>query len=439
MAIVYEKSDLGIFLEQLPQLLMQYYSAQGEREREAAERKAVQERFDAKLQHEKDLIEDRNELEANLLHYKDMKDEYRDNERLLEELTNTYLASGAEIEDLNELFRTNESLKVLENLSTIQADDYAKKAEYYSDKADNAEIKIEQLKEVIYGDILKAKQLIQGGDPEAGYTGGDDPEAWDIGDIDYNVYKSLYGENPIIENLYKNVPGELTKSLNILEAGRVSKEYDEARTESWKSKKTDETVDEKEDKSRLYVMTRVNNAYRESGLQGFDTHALVVKAPEGEYTADSVEYSQQKQVEIQEGIAYAISRIRDEVFPIDPIERSEYVSKVFQEYISAHEASVPVYNQGTGLISDSDFTYFEGFIEDAWDTYKDKDPDARKELDEITQRLFGYTRMTFEEFVSEYRSFRTDLILGPLAKSNQNILDETDNNNNEFDWEFHLK
>jgi hypothetical protein len=47
--------------------------------------------------------------------------------------------------------------------------------------------------------------------------------------------------------------------------------------------------------------------------------------------------------------------------------------------------------------------------------------------------------MTFEEFVSEYRSFRANLILGPLATSNQGILDETDNNNNEFDWEFHLK
>ena len=111
-------------------------------------------------------------------------------------------------------------------------------------------------------------------------------------------------------------------------------------------------------------------------------------------------------------------------------------NKVFSEYFDAHTLSEPVYEQGVGLTSEGDFTYFESFIEDAWETYQTKDADTQKELDEIASQIFGFSRMTFREFVGEYSKYRTDFILGSFPP-NADIIGENDDDD-EIDWQFIL-
>ena len=154
MAVVYKKSELGTFIEQLPSLIMQYQSRKDEMDFQ-------KELLEDKQAHEIEMLENKNKLELELIAYSDAKDERKEVLDQYNVLEQTYLETGAELEDLNNLYRTNESLnKLLEDISKSPAETLLERADLLNQKTELIEQKIDILQDVVYDDIRKAQQII---------------------------------------------------------------------------------------------------------------------------------------------------------------------------------------------------------------------------------------------------------------------------------------
>ena len=419
MAIVYKKSELGIFLEQLPQLLATYrmQNAQIALERELLE---------DKQEHESDMLTQRQDHDAVVSLYQDAKSEATLNRTELNTLENQYQRTGADLDDLNALFKTEASLKTLTAITEIPANDFKKRAEYYDDVASNTKQKIEVIEDALYGDIFKAQQIARGGRPGIGYQGGLDPDAWDIGDINYSAYVDAYGENPMIERMFENIPGDLTASLNELELSRLSQILKEETSKKHKKQSDDVELEDKATNAQLYLGTKVKDASIASGLGDYYNYLTVISDPEN-YDTESIDSANEAIPSIKIEIAEGLATLTGQHIDLNDLEGSSVLlENLFKQYSDAHSHATGTAESRLGITGEASFSYFEGMIEDAWENYKNKDEATQKELDILAQKLFGFTRMTFGEFVKEYNQYREDALVGVLATSNQNIIDVND-------------
>jgi hypothetical protein len=426
MAVVYKKSELGSFLEELPNLILQF-------------RKQSQD-----LQFQKDILEDKQEhdlkmqkdsqnFQAELSLYKDAKEEEREARNNLEDLIVDYQSTGADIGQLNELFRTDGALKILDNINEIPAKDYSRRAEHFNNKAEIHNKKSDILKDVLYGDIFKAQQIAAGGRPGLGYTGGLHSDRWDMGDINYDAYVAEYGENPIVKTYFEKIPGSLRASLNELEMSevRIQQLADEAKKDRSLAGETE--IEKRESDANKWLGNIIYHGSIDSGLNDYYMAIGITENP-GDYEDEAVTNAKNAIPQIKASIGTDVAQLTgaavDETMGID-----EQIESLFSMYEKAHVHGTGRYETGLKNTGEASYDYLEGIIEDGWANYQTKDHATRKELDKAAQRLFGYTRKTFAEFVQEYNKYRTDILL--TTPGMEDVLDENEIIDNEFEglWE----
>ena len=103
------------------------------------------------------------EYQATVSMYQDAKQEERDARLAYEKVEDAWVESGLGLQSLNEMFKTDQSLKVLKDLNEMPAKDLKQREQYFSDKAYNLERKADILEGVLHGDIRKAKNIMAGG------------------------------------------------------------------------------------------------------------------------------------------------------------------------------------------------------------------------------------------------------------------------------------
>jgi len=86
------------------------------------------------------------EYQATVSMYQDAKQEERDARLAYEKVEDAWVESGLGLTSLSEMFKTDQSLKVLEDLNEIPAKDFKQREQYFSDKAYNLERKLIYLK-----------------------------------------------------------------------------------------------------------------------------------------------------------------------------------------------------------------------------------------------------------------------------------------------------
>ena len=142
------------------------------------------------------------DYQATVSMYQDAKQEERDARLAYEKVEDAWVESGLGLNSLSEMFKTDESLKVLEDLNKIPAKDFKQREQYFSDKAYNLERKADILEDVLHGDIRKAKNIMAGG---ATAFGGTNPLEWDLADLGPAGYARTYGQaSKIVDEFYSN-------------------------------------------------------------------------------------------------------------------------------------------------------------------------------------------------------------------------------------------
>jgi hypothetical protein len=428
MAVVYNKSELGTFLEQLPNLVMQYQRVAGERAHDEA-------MLERKLEHEEKMFRDKQEYDANLTAYGDAKAVYRENKQALDALELQYQQTGADIGHLPEIYNTGGALEALGKITEIPAKDWAQRADYWESMADQLETKHDRLSDILYTDIAQATQIMAGG---AGYLGGFNPQGWDIEDLGIEAYESKYGKaSNVVEDVFRSQPGTIEASRMDLEAKEALSLQRLARASALEDQSLEKSSQDKKDISNLWFGTRVRNSKERSGLNEIEGYDNIMTIAENNNDQDTYDNALQAslQAKINLGTFYG------ELIGEDEKTRAQNAIANYDEFVTMQKLARYQYTQGKGISAEADFQTYQELVDAAWTHYQSISPDTvqgqeyRQRLDTIARDLLGMSKtQTFEKFVQENRKYYADNLLIDLVKNGSIDKNEIDSNVSELQW-----
>jgi hypothetical protein len=366
--------------------------------------------------------------------YQDAKDAEDRLQSALDVIEIEYQKTGADLSDLIPLLQTPGSNEILNTLSEVPVENYQQRTKHSQDRSEILAKNIEIIKDKLFVDIAQAQQIIKGGRPGIGSAGGLS-EDWDMEDIGYEAYKLEYGENELVKNYFENIPGDLRESLNALELTDLSKTLKEEAARKHKKQAGDTKIEKKATDASLYLGTLVKDASISSRLLDYDSYATVAASPD-KYDEESVENASEQMLTIKADIAESIAALTGETINYDNFTETEAnrLEEFFSNYTKAHAHATGRSEMHLGQTGEASYAWFEGLIEDSWNNYLTKDKLTRDKLDIHAQKIFGFTRKTFSEFIEEYRKYRADALLGSLGPSEVDIiLDEGDTYDDLFD------
>jgi hypothetical protein len=366
------------------------------------------------------------EYNATLSMYKDAKDEAKISELEYNKIEKSWLETGLGLDKLNEMFKTDKSLKVLQDLNEIPAKDWKKREQYYSDKAFNLERKADILEGVLYGDIRKAQNIIAGG---AGFTGGSDVLSWDTGDLTLAAYKKMYpkAKTGHAAEFFAANPGLIEASLSKLKKDAITQSLLREREGHYSRLGTSTTTKKVSDrgiKIGRYFSSNLASASERSKFNKYKghRHMLASMLDEADYYKQimpdkEISYIQDQEQKITStgieiGRKYALAMGSTNV-------SDEQALKSLQEYEQMHKLSRSKTSTHLGVVSDPDFMPYWNSIEQAFKVYKEETDPARKEaLLTVSQELFGFYE-SFEEFAGRTIQFKTEYMLTPFKVDGQ--------------------
>ncbi len=124
-------------------------------------------------------------------------------EKNLAAATNEGVKLGMDLDKIQDLYATNDAIKVIDNLILPATNNLEDLSEHYNKKAEGHKLKMDLLNDVIYNDIASANQIIAGG-RGTGVDFGTDPKGWDLEDIGLPAYIEKFDEQLSSDEITKN-------------------------------------------------------------------------------------------------------------------------------------------------------------------------------------------------------------------------------------------
>ena len=370
--------------------------------------------------------QDARDYNATLTMYKDAKEEAKTSELEYNKIEESWLETGLGLDNLNEMFKTDKSLKVLKDLNEIPAKDWKQREQYYSDKAFNLERKVDIIKDVLHDDIRKAKNIMAGG---AGFAGGQDPLSWDWGDLDLKAFKEMYPEarTDYAKEFFVANPGLIQASLAKLQKDalteRLSREragyYSRLGVNTQVSKEAD-----KKNKIERYFSSLLASGKERSDFNKYQAHrsmlASMLDDPEY-YTqnkpGEDITYIQDQETKIAD-TGIGIGRKYALVMGATNVSDDQALIRL-QEYEQMHKLSRARTATHLGVVSDPDFMPYWNSIDQAFKVYQaETDPARKGALLSVAQELFGFYG-SFEDFAGGITEFKTEYMLTPFKAEDQ--------------------
>jgi len=409
--ITYERSPLADLMADLPKLLLQYKMTLASWEREESIRR------EERVWKEK-VTQDAREYEAAVSMYQDAKVEERDARLGYEKVEDLWRESGLGLQSLNEMFKTDQSLKVLEDINKIPADDYRQREQFFSDKAYNLERKADILENILYGDIRRAQNVMAGG---AGYIGGTKPLYWDVGDLSLEAYKKLYGESSeVVKEYFKANPAAIRTALAKLEQGQLDIELLREKTGYYKQlgvAQVDKAKFQRKERIGKYFASGLAIGEERSGLSDYNvqnSQLAEMMSDEEAYGEEAIDKKRGMVIDIRDAIGTKFGRLKGDKNLTDS-EKSAY----FKEYQEIHRLSRSKTATHLGVISDPDFVPYWDAIERAYATFnQEEEPAVKAAIEQAAKELFGFHE-PFDEFVGRVLEFKTDYVLAPFVVEGQ--------------------
>lgn len=357
------------------------------------------------LQYETKVREDANRLQAELLHYKDAKEESLYQEKLYQANKNLYEQSGLDLSLLNEQFATSNSLDLLQNFSDYDTNDYIGKAEYFNKKAENAKVKSEIIGNVISRDLKDAKQFIKGG----GGKGYGDPEVWDELDFSLQALKDFVGAektediSQFTRAYVEGHPGDITDQLAELRKTWGADDFYVKRDKK-----------EVENKSVLFLNQVMNTAKRNTNISGIDAVDIMnIKGSWPDFTPEGVEWGDTESIE-------KLSEVRVQKINV----AQQYANAIGQlpMYNALDEqGKIDMFQKYKGTISVEDPGNYQPLyaaIDQSYNHYMKADASLKPSILKSAQLVFGFTG-DFKPFHSTVKQTYGNTLFMPLIESNQ--------------------
>jgi len=373
--------------------------------------------------------EDR-EYAATVSMYQDAKKEASNAEAEYNKIEDSWRESGLSLNSLNEMFKTDTSLKVLKDINEIPAQDWKQRSEYWGDKASNLKRKADIIGDELFGDIRKAKNILAGG---AGFAGGTDPNMWDPKDLGLEAYKTMYPEDEktdLVKEFFDVNPGLMEASL-----GKLTKQQLDFMSvrekQGYYSRLGDKEARVKEIQKRNYIQKiisgNINSAKHLSGLKDVFT-----KKQGAEQIRDAwggLEVSEEDQARILElekesiDTAENIGRLYASLFGQTKLS-SEDALGAYKDYERIHDLAKSTTAVREGVVSDPDFMPYWNSIERAYATWsEEKDSRIKAAMEQTAQKLFGFWGK-FDEFYQETVKNKADYLMSPFKQDGQITLDD---------------
>jgi len=367
------------------------------------------------------------DYQATISMYQDAKQEERDAKLAYEKVEDAWVESGLGLNSLSEMFKTDQSLKVLKDLNEIPAKDFKQREQYFSDKAYNLERKADILEGMLHGDIRKAQNIMAGG---AGQFGGKDKLEWDVEDLGLKAYEQVYDKaSGIVEEYYKANPAAMRTALAKLEQGELNIELLREKT-GYYGRLGDaanlKAVSQRREKLGKYFQSGLAISEERSGLNKYNLqNSLLAQMMDEADAYEPSQISEKEKTVIAEREAVGIKfgslmeGISDKGFT------DAEISAYFDRYNEIHKLSRSKVATHLGVISDPDFVPYWDAIETAYATFQAEEDSGNKiALEQAAQQMFGFHE-SFGEFVGRVKAYKTDYMLSPF-KGNGQIDDPDD-------------
>jgi len=358
------------------------------------------------------------EYQATISMYQDAKQEERDARLAYEKVEDAWVESGLGLTSLSEMFKTDQSLKVLEDLNEIPAKDFKQREQYFSDKAYNLERKTDILEGILHGDIRRAQNIMAGG---AGQFGGKDKLEWDVEDLGLKAYEQVYDKaSGIVEEYYKANPAAMRTALATLQKGELNIELLREKTGYYGKlglAADEKAVFQRREKLGKYFQSGLAISEERSGLNKYNQqNSLLAQMMDEADAYDESDISEKTQmvVEAREEIGLKFGSLMGDRDLTDA-EKSAY----FEQYREMHKLSRSKTATHLGVISDPDFVPYWDAIETAYATYQaEKDSGRKAGLEQAAQQMFGFHE-SFDEFVGRVLEYKTEYMLAPFKANGQ--------------------
>ena len=364
------------------------------------------------------------DYQATISMYQDAKQEERDARLAYEKVEDAWVESGLGLTSLSEMFKTDQSLKVLEDLNEIPAKDFKQREQYFSDKAYNLERKTDILEGILHGDIRRAQNIMAGG---AGQFGGKDKLEWDVEDLGLKAYEQVYDKaSGIVEEYYKANPAAMRTALATLQKGELDIELLREKTGYYGKlglAADEKAVFQRREKLGKYFQSGLAISEERSGLNKYNQqNNLLAQMMDEPDAYDDSDISEKKQmvVEAREEVGRRFGSLMKGIpAPGDKSLTDAEITYYFDRYKEIHKLSRSKTATHLGVISDPDFVPYWDAIEIAYATFQaEKNPELKNALQEAAQQMFGFHE-SFDEFVGRVLEYKTEYMLAPFKANGQ--------------------
>ena len=364
------------------------------------------------------------DYQATVSMYQDAKQEERDARLAYEKVEDAWVESGLGLNSLSEMFKTDQSLKVLKDLNEIPAKDFKQREQYFSDKAYNLERKADILEGILHGDIRRAQNIMAGG---AGRFGGTDKLEWDIEDLGPEAYKNMYTQaSGIVDEYFKANPAAMRTALAKLEQGELNIELLREKTGYYGKlglAADEKVVYQRREKLARYFHSGLAISEERSGLNKYNLQNSLLAQMMDEadaYEPSQISEKEKTVIEAREAVGIKFGSLMGDKDLTD-----EKISDYFDTYQEIHKLSRSKVGTHLGVISDPDFVPYWNAIETAFATFNaEENPELKNALEQAAQQMFGFHE-PFDEFVGRVKAYKTEYMLSPF-KGNGQIDDPDD-------------
>ena len=351
------------------------------------------------------------EIEASKSMYNENMKLYYDAQASLDKLEASYGESVGSLDALGELYTASGK--------DVTVDVYKGKATNYQARADNAlsniqaiKNKIGVLQDVLYTDVKRVQNVMAGG---FGFEGGDDEEAWDIGDLGLVTYEAKFGKaSDTVVQMFKNNPGVMMKSLANLQKTEQALDLNKSKMEFYKEKETVTKEKYEQSKANLFFGTLLNNSAQKSNKLQFDG---LLSLEANEEDQDRIKEYEDSRMEILANTAEEFSALLGR--ELDDIGKFELAN----EYHEMHDLS-----KGTKT-SYGDMSLFNTYVQEANESYKkalnDGNAEKAKLLNELAIKYFGMPAgVELSKFAKDVAEQYSKTVLSEFTGSNDVIEDD---------------